>query len=201
MGKVIFNMSVSLDGFIAGPNDEVDQLFKWYSMGDTEVVLPGPKLKFQVSSASAKLIHETWPTIGAAVIGRRNFDVARAWGGHPPGDGPHFVLTHSIPQEWVYEGSPFTFVTDGVESAIERAKKAAGDKNVSIGTARVMQQCLKAGLLDELHLDLAHVLITAGKRLFENLGEEPLDLERTRVVEGTGVTHLQFRVIKNRKGE
>jgi dihydrofolate reductase len=201
MGKVIFNMSVSLDGFIAGPNDEVDQLFKWYSMGDAEVVLPGPNLKFRVSSASAELIHETWPTIGAAVIGRRNFDVAKAWGGHPPGNGPHFVLTHSVPQKWVYEGSPFTFVTDGVESAVEQAKNVAGNKNVSIGTATVMQQCLKAGLLDELHLDVAHVLIGAGRRLFENLAEEPINLERTRVVEGTGVTHLQFRVVKNRKGE
>ncbi len=200
MGKVIFNMSVSLDGFIAGPNDEVDQVFKWYSMGDTEVLLPGPGLKFLVSSASAKLIHETWPTIGAAVIGRRNFDVSKAWGGHPPGDGPHFVLTHQVPQEWAYEGSKFTFVTDGVESAIEQARKVAGDKNISIGTATVMQQCLKAGLLDELHLDLAHVLIGAGRRLFENLGEEPIDLERIRVVEGTGVTHLQFRVVKNGKG-
>jgi dihydrofolate reductase len=201
MGKVIFNMSVSLDGFIAGPNDEVAQLFKWYSMGDTEVVLPGSNLKFRVSSASAELIAKTWPTIGAAVIGRRNFDVAKAWGGHPPGDGPHFVLTHRAPQEWAYEGSPFTFVTDGIESSIEQAKSAAGNQNVSIGTATVMQQCLRAGLLDELHLDLAHVLIHEGRRLFENLGDEPINLERQGVVEGTGVTHLQFRVVKNAKGE
>jgi dihydrofolate reductase len=196
MGKVIFNMSVSLDGFIAGPNDQVDQVFKWYSMGDTEVVLPGPGLKFNVSSASAKLIAQTWPTIGAAIIGRRNFDVAQAWGGHPPGDGPHFVLTHKIPQRWVYEGSPFTFVLDGVEAAVQQAKKVAGDKNVAVGTATVMQQCLKAGLLDEIHLDLAHVVLGAGRRLFENLGDEPIELERIRVVEGTGVTHLQFRVVK-----
>ncbi len=198
MGKVIFGMSVSLDGFIAGPNDQVDQLFKWYFLGDTELHLPGPNLKFKVSSASAELIHKTWSTIGAAVIGRRNFDVARAWGGHPPGDGPHFVLTHRIPQEWVYEGSPFTFVTDGIESAIEKAQKAAGDKHVSVGTATVMQQCLKAGLLDEIHLDLAHVLLGAGRQLFENLGDQSIDLERLWAIEGTGVTHLAFRVVKNR---
>jgi dihydrofolate reductase len=196
MGKVIFNMSVSLDGFIAGPNDQVDQVFKWYSMGDTEVVLPGPGLKFNVSNASAKLIAQTWPTVRAAIIGRRNFNVAQAWGGHPPGDRPHFVLTHRIPQEWVYEGSPFTFVLDGVERAVQQAKKVAGNKNVSVGTATVMQQCLKAGLLDEIHLDLAHVMLGTGRRLFENLGDEPFELERIRVVEGTGVTHLQFRVVK-----
>ncbi len=196
MGKVIFNMSVSLDGFVAGPNDEVDQLFKWYSMGDTEVVLPVTNLKFKVSRASAELFRETWPAIGAMVTGRRNFDNARAWGGNPPGGGPCFVVTHRVPQEWVYEGSPFIFVTDGVESAVKQAKQAAGDKHVVISTATMMQECLKAGLLDELHFDLVPILLGKGIQLFENLGTEPVELERIGVVEGTGVTHMQFRVVK-----
>jgi dihydrofolate reductase len=196
MGKVIFNMSVSLDGFVAGPNDEVEQVFKWYSLGDTEVRLPGTGLKFMVSSASATLFQETWPMIGAMVTGRRNFDHTKGWGGHPPGGGPCFVVTHHVPQEWVYEGSPFIFVTDGIESAIKQSKARAGDKHVAISTATMMQQCLKAGLLDEFHLDLAHVLIGKGIKLFGDLGDKPVELERIRVIEGTGVIHLHFRVVK-----
>jgi dihydrofolate reductase len=126
MGKVIFNMSVSLDGFVAKPDGDVDKLFDWYYKGDTEIPLPGTKLVFKVSQASAELIRETWPKIGAMVTGRRNFDYTKAWGGHPPGGHNCFVVTHHVPQEWVYRGSPFTFVTDGIESAIKQAKAVAG---------------------------------------------------------------------------
>jgi dihydrofolate reductase len=105
-------------------------------------------------------------------------------------------MTHNPPQEWVKAGSPFTFVTDGVESAIEQAKAVAGDKNVAVGSATTMQQCIKAGLLDEIHIDLAPVLLGDGIRLFDNLGTAPIELEITRVIEGTGVTHLIYRVVK-----
>lgn len=90
----------------------------------------------------------------------------------------------------------FSFVTGGIESALEQARKVVGDQNVAVTTATIMQQCLKAGLLDEIHLDLAHILIHEGIRLFEPSGNPPVELERIRVVEGTGVTHLQFRVLK-----
>ena len=198
MGKVIFNNSVSLDGFVARLNNEVDQLFRWYNSGDTEVPLAGAGsgFVFKVSSASAALMRSVWPTIGAAVTGRRNFDNAQGWGGHPPGEGPHFVVTHRIPQEWVYAGSPFTFVTAGVESAIAQAKQAAGDKNVVIESANIMQQALKAGLLDELQLDLAPVLLGTGISLFSLLDKTPVDLESLGVIEGMGVTHLRYRVVK-----
>ena len=95
----------------------------------------------------------------------------------------------SVPQEWVYEGSPFTFVTDGLESALEQAKAVAGDKNVGVGAASIVQQCIKAGLLDEIHMDLVPVLLGGGVSLFDHLGIGPIDLERTRV-RGHGVTHL-----------
>jgi len=196
MGKVIFNNSVSLDGFVAGLNNEVDQLFRWYSSGDTELPMSGPGYVFKVSSVSAKLMRSGWSTIGTAVTGRRNFDNAQGWGGHPPGEGPHFVVTHRVPQEWVYAGSPFTFVTDGVESAIAQAKQAAGDKNVVIESANIMQQALAAGLLDELQLDLAPVLLGTGIPLFDPLNKNSVDLESLGVIEGTGVTHLRFRVMK-----
>ena len=109
---------------------------------------------------------------------------------------PIVVLTHHVPQEWIKEGSPFTFVTDGIESAIAKAKAIAGEKNVGIGSATTLQQCLNAGLLDEIHIDLAPVLLGGGLRLFEYLGTAPVPLEQLAVIEGTGVTHLKYRVIK-----
>ena len=109
---------------------------------------------------------------------------------------PVFVLTHSVPQEWVYEGSPFTFVRDGLESAIEQAKAVAGDKDVGVIGASLVQQCIRAGLLDEIHIDLVPVLLGGGVSLFDHLNAGPIDLERTRVIEGAGVTHLTFRVLK-----
>jgi dihydrofolate reductase len=107
-----------------------------------------------------------------------------------------FVVTHTVPQEWVYEGSPFTFVTDGVASAVEQPKAAAGGKDVAVGAASIAQQCIRAGLLDEIHVDLVPVLLGGGVRLFDHLGAGPIELERTEVVEGAGVTHLTFRVVK-----
>ena len=110
---------------------------------------------------------------------------------------PVFVLTHTVPQEdWVYEGSPFTFVTDGLESALEQAKAMAGDKDVGVVGASLVQQCIRAGLLDEIHVDLVPVLLGDGVRLFDHLGTEPIELESTRMLEGAGVTHLTFRVVK-----
>ena len=202
MGKVSVGITMSLDGFIAGPNDGPDnplgdggeQLFRWYFSGDTEVRMPGaPVLK--VSPESAELLQEAIQTMGAMVAGRRMFDIARAWGGNPP-MSPCFVLTHHPPQEWVKEGSPFIFVTDGIESAIRQAKQAAGDKHVAVSTASTMQQCLNAGLLDEVHINLVPVLLGGGVRLFDHLGSAPVELERTRAVEAPGVTHLTFRVVK-----
>jgi dihydrofolate reductase len=109
---------------------------------------------------------------------------------------PTFVVTHTIPQDWVYKGSPFTFVTDGVESAVEKAREVAGDKTVAVGAASIAQQCIRAGLLDEIHVDLVPVLLGNGVRLFDHLGTEPIELESTSVIEAPGVTHLTFRVVK-----
>jgi dihydrofolate reductase len=105
-------------------------------------------------------------------------------------------LSHSAPQEWVYEGSPFTFVTDGVESAIRQAKEAAGDKDVVVCTASILRQCLKARLMDEIHLDVAPILLGNGVRLFDHLGIGPIELEIIRAIEAPGVIHLGFRVVK-----
>ena len=112
---------------------------------------------------------------GAGVWGRRTFDIAHAWGGHPPGS-PAFIVTHHVPQEWVKKDSPFIFVTDGVESAIHQAKKAAGDKDVVICTPSILQQALKAGLVDEIHVDVAPLLIGGGVSLFDHLSTGPINL-------------------------
>jgi len=206
MAKVVVELSMSLDGFIAGPNDSPEnglgdggeRLFKWYSSGDTDFPLLGTDMVFKISRASAEFLRESWQNIGASVTGRRTFDIAHGWGGNPPGgaDAPHFVVTHTVPQEWVRPGSPFTFVTDGVESAIEKAKQAAGDKNVDVIGASIVQQSIKAGLLDEIQIDLAPVLLGGGVSMFGYLGTGPIELERIKVVEGLDVTHLRFRVVK-----
>ena len=204
MGKVRIGHSTSLDGFIAGPNDGPEapmgdggeRLLAWYSGGDTEYRLPGTEMVFRVSKQSAELLRETRTTTGALVTGRRTCDLTNGWGGRHPLDVPTFVVTHTVPQEWVYEGSPFTLVTDGLESAVEQAKAVAGDKDVGVIGANLVQQCLRAGLLDEIHIDLVPVLLGDGVRLFDHLGTEPIELESTRVIEGAGVTHLTFRVVK-----
>ena len=203
MGKVVFNMTMSLDGFVAGPNDSPenglgdggDNLFNWYFSGDTEVRISEGTPVLKVSRQSAEVLKESFKTYGAGVWGRRTFDIAGAWGGHPPGT-PCFIVTHHPPQEWVKEGSPFTFVTDGVESAIHQAKAAAGEKDVVICTASVLQQALKAGLVDEIYVDVAPLLLGNGVRLFEHFGEAPLELEKIRAIDAPGVTHLGFRVVK-----
>ncbi len=205
MGKVRTGHSMSLDGCIAGPNDGPEapmgdggeRLLAWYSGGDTEYRLPGTEMVFRVSPQTAELLRETRRTTGALVTGRRTFDLTHGWGGGHPLGVPVFVLTHTVPQEeWVYEGSPFTFVTDGLESALEQAKAVAGDKDVGVIGASIVQQCIRAGLLDEIHFDLVPVLLGEGVRLFDHLGTEPIELESTRVIEGAGVTHLTFRVVK-----
>jgi len=203
MGKVTFNMTMSLDGFVAGPNDGPenglgdggDGLFNWYFSGDTEVFMSEGVPPLKVSKQSAEILKEAISTYGAGVWGRRTFDIAHAWGGNPPGS-PAFIVTHNVPQEWVKEGSPFIFVTDGVESAIRQAKKAAGDKDVVICTPSILQQALKAGLVDEIHVDVAPILIGGGVSLFNQLGIGPINLECIRAIQAPNVTHLGFRVVK-----
>src|SRR5215213_3307476 len=187
MGKVATGLSMSLDGFIAGPNDGPhsplgeggERLFAWYSSGDTEYRLPATEMVFKVSAQSADLLEEAHSEMGAFVTGRRTFDITNGWGGRPPLGVPTFVVTYTVPQEWVYEGSPFRFVTGSVESVVEQAKGAAGDKTVAVGAASIVQQCLRAGPLDEIHVDLVPVLLGGGVRLFEHLGSTPIELEST----------------------
>lgn len=194
MGTVYSRFSTSLDGFIADPADQVGPLFDWYNNGDVEVRPPGYPITFRMSAASARYWEET-ANEGAFVTGRRLFDYTHGWGGNPPMGSPTFVVTHRPPPEdWPpHPDAPFTFVTDGLESAMEQAKAAANGGDVGVAGANLAQQCLRAGLLDEVRIDLIPVILGQGIRYFDNL-DENIELEDPQVVQGNRVTHLRYRV-------
>ena len=205
MGKVTTGFSMSLDGFVAGPNDNPDnplgdggdRLFKWYFSGDATHEVPIGNSTFKMSQEGADLVHEASQSAGVLVTARRTFDIAHAWGGKHPMNVPIVVVTHVAPQEWLNTpGSPFTFVTDGVESAIEKARQIAGDKSVVVGAPSVVQQCLKAGLMDEIHIDLIPTLLFNGIRLFDLTGIQPVDLRITEVNATSEVIHITYSIIK-----
>jgi dihydrofolate reductase len=204
MGKVSVDMSMSLDGFIAGPNDSVERplgeggerLHQWlYDLASWRERhgLTGGK-----TDTDAEVLEESFKNTGAVVVGSRMFDVANGWGDNPPFHMPVFVITHDAREKLVKEGgTTFTFVTGGIESALEQAKAAAGDKDVSVaGGANIIQQYLSAGLLDEIQIHLVPVLLGDGRRLFDHISAEQIELEITRVIESPEVTHIKFRVVK-----
>jgi dihydrofolate reductase len=192
MSKVIAGYSMSLDGFIADANDGVWSLYGWLMGGDTPVVTADRT--FMTSAVSAAHYQNMLDTIGAHVTGKRDFDISEAWQGKHPMNVPAFIVTHNPPAEWTHAGSPFQFVTEGVERAIALAKQAAGAKNVVIGGSTILQQALNAGLIDEIHIDLSPVLLGQGIRLFDALANVPVKLEIISVMPAPGVTHLKYRV-------
>jgi dihydrofolate reductase len=197
MAKVVAIMSMSLDGYVADANDGVAEVFDWYfSSGDVEVPTASTSsgMTFRVSAPSADHLRGLVSEVGAMLTGRRTFERADGWGGRHPWDVPAFVVTHDVPDGWPRPGSTVEFVTDGIDSAVARAKSAAGPKSVGVHGARTIQQCLDAGLLDELHIDLAAVLLGSGVRLFDNLADTPAVLGSPTVVAGVGVTHLRYPV-------
>src|SRR5690242_4312508 len=183
MSKVVALMSVSLDGFVADRNDGVAEVFDWYvHSGDVEFRSGGADpMTFRVSRPSAEHLRELWSELGAVLTGRRTFDVAQGWGGNHAW-GPAFVMTHSVPDGWPRPNSTVHFVTDGIESAVSQAKAAAGEKNVGVHGADTIQQLLNAGLLDEIRVDIAALLLGSGVRLFDHLAHTPLVLGSPSVV-------------------
>ena len=196
MSKVVADMSMSLDGFIADPSDGVDRLFGWYGNGDVEVPTARPDFTFRTSEASAQHLRAALSEVGALVCGRRLFDISGGWGGKHPMGVPVVVVTHSVPDGWPRDDAPFTFVSDGIESALAQAKSIAGEKLVGVASASVAQQCLDAGLLDALRVSLVPVLLGDGIPWFANLSSAPIELDGPSVTEGTGVTHLYYRIRK-----
>lgn len=196
MSKVVALMSVSLDGYVADLHDGVGEVFDWYNSGNVEFHTGGgDPMTFKVSEASAAHLRALWSELGAVLTGRRTFEVAEGWGGNHAW-GPAFVLTHHIPSGWPRPGSTVHFVTDGLESGVRQAKAAAAGKSVAVHGADTIQQLLNAGLLDELQIDLAAVLLGSGIRLFNHLSDPPALLGSPTVIEGVGVTHLRYQVRK-----
>jgi dihydrofolate reductase len=215
MARLTLDITMSLDGFIAGPNQSLEQplgeggerLHEWL------VGLASFRERHGLSggetNADSEVVEEGVQATAAAVMGRRMFsggegpweDDPRAdgwWGNEPPFHMPVFVLTHH-PRETVVKqgGTTFAFVTDGIEAALEQAREAAGNKDVAVaGGASVVQQYLKAGLLDELQIHVVPLLLGGGVRLFDDLGSEQIELECTRVIQSPAVTHLKYRVVK-----
>lgn len=179
MGTVFVDMAMSLDGFVAGPNNEDGGLHDWY---------------FAPSGNAIAVIDEFFQTIGAMIIGRRSFG-DQPDGFDTPYKVPHFVLTHTAREMVARDGVTFIFVDDGLESALAQAQAAAGERAVCVaGGAATVRQFLQAGLVDEVQIHLVSLLLGDGLRLFEQ--GAPIALERTRVLESPGVTHLRFRVVK-----
>src|SRR3954465_629434 len=197
MSKLVAIMSMSLDGYVADPNDGVAEVFDWYmSSGDVAVQTGGSDpMTFHVSEPSARHIRELTSGLGAVLTGRRTFDKAEGWGGNHAW-GPAFVLTHKIPPGWPRPNSTVNFLTDGIESAVRQAKAAAGGKSVAVHGADTIQQLLNAGLVDDICVDVAAVLLGSGIRLFDPLEGTPALLGNPTVTQGVGVTHLRYRVKK-----
>ena len=215
MTKLTLDISMSLDGYVAGPNATVEeplgqggeQLHEWVvrlaSWREAHGRSGGER------DVDDEVMKESIAAAGAVLMGRRMFSGGEGpweddpvadgwWGDEPPFGVPVFVLTHHARETVTKKGgTSYTFVTDGIEAAFERARAAAGDRNVAIGGgADVVQQYLRAGLLDELQIHVAPVLLGGGVRLFGDLDTAPVGLEITRVIESPAVTHLRYRVVR-----
>jgi dihydrofolate reductase len=195
MGKVLAEMSMSLDGYVADPGDGVNELHAWYGSGDVQAPAGDSGYMFRTSEGSAEVLRDALANSGALITGRRNFDIAAGWGGAHPLGVPVVVVSHSIPDGWPRDGAPFTFV-GSVEKAVSEAQDLAGEKTVVIASPSIAQQCLNAGLLDEIAVSLTPILLGKGIPYFANLERAPILLDGPRVIEGSGVTHLIFAVGK-----
>jgi dihydrofolate reductase len=215
MSKLRFNITTSLDGYVAGPNQSVknplgeggERLHEWAVKTKAFQEIHG-SAKGGETGPNDDIIRETFTSLGATIMGRNMFGGGPGpwrkdpwngwWGDNPPFHTPVFVLTHHARAPLVMQGgTTFTFVTDGIESALAQAEKAAGRKDVSLGGgANVAQQYLAAGLIDEMELHIVPLFLGGGARLLDNLGSNDVRLEQVRTVEGPGVTHLKYRVLK-----
>ncbi|MCK2215002.1 dihydrofolate reductase family protein [Actinomadura sp. ATCC 31491] len=191
MGKVVLYSTVSVDGFIADPNDQVGPLFDWMSGGDVPL---DDKGEVKVTQASYDYVRPYWDEIGVTVVGRHVFDLTKGWGGRPPSGIDHMVVvTHRpMPDDWD-AAAPFHFV-EGVEAAVEQARRLAGDRTVEVAAGDVGGQVLAAGLVDEVAMDVAPVVLGAGKRYFGSVDAQHLLEDPHVVIQGNRVLHLRYRV-------
>jgi dihydrofolate reductase len=194
MTKVLTHMCMSLDGFVAQPDDGPAELFDWYWNGDVVVPSAQEEMTFSVDAASAPMLQELTSGCGAIVAGRRLFDITGGWGDNHPAGAPVVVVTHRPPPEDAAERFPRTTFTGSVEEAIETARGIAGDRFVTIASADIIQQALVLGLVDELCISQIPVLFGSGVRYFGELVGDHLMLEDPVVVQGTRALHLRYVV-------
>jgi dihydrofolate reductase len=211
MSRVTCQISTSLDGFVAGPNQSLEnplgeggeRLHEWAIA--TDAWRARHRREGGEHNADAEVVADVTQNVGAYIMGRKMFGGGDGphdeswrgwWGEDPPFHVPVFVLTHHAREPLPMEGgTTFTFVTDGIESALEQARAAAGERDVQIaGGATAVQQYLAAGLLDELYLHTVPVILGAGERLLDGVGDPALEI--VDVVNGPGATHVKYRVVR-----
>jgi len=198
MGKVVANASMSLDGYVAKPDNTIGRLFDWLQSGDVAIPTPAGDFTVHLTPPSAQHWRQWVSSVGALVCGRTLFDFTQGWQGRHTMDVPVVVVTHQVPTDWVdaHPDAPFTFVTDGVEAAVAKAKDIAGDRVVAVTGGTIAGQCLELGLLDEVAVDLVPVLMGEGNRpFFGRLSPQDVPLgDPTIAIQGDRVTHLVFPV-------
>jgi dihydrofolate reductase len=202
MTKVVIDMSMSLDGFVAGPDDGKahplgrhggEHVFDWYFSGKEERHHP---LFRPAPGANRDEVDRMFAESGAFIFGRRTYEIANGWGGRHPVNGvPTFVLTRNPPSDYPRGPSNLTFVTDGIESAVRQARAVAGGKDIKLGGASPGKQALAVGLCDEILIHLAPHLMGGGVRLFDAL-PDGIRLEKLSASDGPFATHLRYRVLK-----
>jgi dihydrofolate reductase len=190
MSSTVLYMSMSLDGFVARPDESPGRLHEWlFPDGFDDLEAPATRLR-----GANRQIYDDFMSTGAIVAGRGTFEPAGGWGGDHHDGVPIYILSRNPAPAWAAEW-PAVHYVGNLDAAVREAKHAAGNRNVLVHGAGIAQRALAAGLLDELEIDLVPVLFGEGRRLFEHLGAEPRELERIRVLEGEGgVTHLRYRV-------
>jgi dihydrofolate reductase len=213
MASVRFNLSISLDGYLAGPNQSLEDPLGAGGLHLHDWAFPLAAFRRPHGleggdvNASTQVIEESVANVGAVIMGRNMFGGYPGpwrsdppwtgwWGDNPPYHVPVFVITHHARQPLVMQGgTTFTFVTEGIEAALSRARAAAGDKDIVVaGGASIAQQYLAAGRIDEVNVSVVPLLLKAGERLFDRLGGAELRLEQLRVIAAPGVTHIKYRV-------
>lgn len=197
MSKVISQASMSLDGFIAKPDNTIGRLFDWLQNGDVEIPTPAKDFAVHLTAPSAEHWRRWTSRFGAMVVGRTLFDFVDGWNGRHTLDVPVVVVTHHTPDDWVesHRDAPFSFVTEGVNAAVSRARQLADDDDVLVSAGTIARQCLELGLLDEVMIDLVPVVMGTGRPYFGELSLDDVPLGDPSVcIQGVQVTHLTFPV-------
>ncbi|HEY3671540.1 MAG TPA: dihydrofolate reductase family protein [Acidimicrobiia bacterium] len=192
MGRIFTHMTMSLDGFIANPDDMPGELFDWYQAGDVAVTSANDDISFSLDAAGVGVWHELTDNVGALVSGRHLFDITDGWGDNHPVGAPVVVVTHHTPDDaarW-----PRTTFVDNVEAGVERARAIAGDKDITIASANIAQQALDLGLVDEVCVSLAPVLLGEGIPFFAKLDRGHVLFDDPVVVQGSRALHLRYPV-------